>query len=335
MWEEVVKRLRRKASKERSLTYQEGAVGITALLSCPVKWELSQKFDVKSEAVEIDDGYVWERQVKEVFKELFPQAKEEKDLVYKIDGYTVHGHLDLFVEFENEVWGIELKSPKLLLLKDIPNAENGFYVDDGLVLHNPQYYKQAKVQRFLLQELYPDRNVRSFIFYKALCKHKNYLQKLYVLSEVKESVSKEEFKALIKAFHEDKSPRYANECESYCVFHRESLCEGKEFKPSYIENVDPQTAELLKAYYATKEELKTLENNLKKAISGSFTFGGKQIGWIKRNVVDLDLKKLLTLMSEEDKLKTLQVKWQFKDKLIEKYGQDVIEEQKEVIEWKL
>jgi len=176
MFEQLVEKIRQESKEGRVLTYIEGAIGITALLSCPLKWELCRTYDVEPTAVEIDDGFVWERQVKSALKELYGDAvQEEKDLFYEIEGTLIHGHLDCFIELEDEVIGIELKAPKYILLKDIPQGiKDGLYEDEGLVIHNSVYLTQAKIQRFILGRLYPHKKVRQYLFYKSLAKHKNW-----------------------------------------------------------------------------------------------------------------------------------------------------------------
>lgn len=332
MWKQVVERIRENAGEGRVLTYSEGAIGITALLNCPVKWELSQKHDVKASAVEIDDGFVWEAQVKRAFRELHGDVEEEKDLLYEVDGYLLHGHLDLFVEFEEEVWGIELKSPRLLLCKGIPQAQDGFYEDEGVVIHNPQYVKQAQIQRFLLERLYPHKRVRQFLFYKSLCKCGQWSQKLYVLSEVKESIQEEELKSLIRAFHEDKTPRYPNECESYCVFFKEGLCQGKTYEER--EQNSEEASDLLKTYLSLSADLKVVESLLKKTLKGSVKVGDREIGWVRRKSVELDVERLIRLLPYERYPEVFQVKWTKKKDLIKEFGKDIVKEEKEIIEWR-
>lgn len=98
MFETLVERIRQESKEGRVLTYTEGAIGITALLSCPVKYELAKEYEIEPKAVEIDDGFVWERQVKKALKELYGESfQEEKDLIYEVDKTLIHGHLDCFM----------------------------------------------------------------------------------------------------------------------------------------------------------------------------------------------------------------------------------------------
>ncbi len=333
MWKELAEKIREKTREGRSLSYQEGAVGITALLHCPLKWELSRRYEIDPQAVEIDDGFIWETQVKSALRDLFGEGfKEEYDLIAEFDGYKLHGHLDCFVEKEDEVIGIELKAPKVLLLKE-PYEEGTLLEDDGRVIHNEVYLTQARIEKALLRRLFPEKEVKVYLFYKALCRHKNWSKKLYVVSEVKEPASEEEIKELLLRFHEDKSPRYPNECTSYCVFFKEGLCEGREFKQEVQEEQAGRFIELLKYYRTLEAELKTLEAQLKKTIKGHVVIGGKELGWVKQKVVEIDVSKLLEL---EPKAKEyLMVKPAKKREVIEKLGEQVIKGVEEKFVWRI
>ncbi len=338
MWQEIVERLRQSAKEGRELSYKENAIGITALLHCPLKWELSKAYDLRAEAVEIDDGYVWERQVKDVMREIFGDSfTEEKDLIYEVDGYVLHGHLDVFVEKEDEVIGIELKAPKFIQLRGIPsNVNKGLYIDEeGLVLHNPVYLTQAMIQRLLLEKLYPHKKVRQFLFYKGLARYRSYSAKLYIVSEIKESIEEEELRGLIKAFHEDKRPRYPEECQKYCVFYQEGICDGIPYRLEETVRHD-LVFDYLKEYRRLQGELKTIEAYLKKLIKGTITINGKTMGWVKRTVKEIDINKVLErLHALEKPQEYLTVKWQKKEELIQTLGQEIVKEEKEVIEWKI
>ncbi len=191
------------------------------------------------------------------FKRAFGESfKEEFDLVVELEGYKIHGHLDCLVVKEKEVIGIELKAPKMLILRE-PYNEGALLVDDGRVLHNEVYLTQARIEKALLELLFPDKEVKMYLFYKALCKHKEWSKKLYVVSEVKESASPEEIKELLRRFYEDKSPRYPNECVSYCIFYKEGLCEAKEYIQHGEQKLSSNILNALKHYRALQSDLKT------------------------------------------------------------------------------
>lgn len=334
MWQEVVRKIRESVKEGRELRYEEGAVGITALLSCPIKWELSQRYDLEPSAVEVDDGFLWERQVKDAVKSLYGDGVcEEKDLIYEVGDFRLHGHLDILIQGE-EVIGIELKSPKVLLFREIPKSAGDLYEDKGIVLHNPLYLKQVRLQRLLLEKLYPDRKVKTYLFYKALCRHGNWSKKLYVVSEIKESMTEDELRELIRSFKEDRSPRYAGECENYCVFYREGLCEGKPYEPK-AQTLTPEIQVLLSAYRELNDELRALESQLKKNLTGFVKVNGKEIGWVKRKSVELDVERLAEVLPRERYPEVFQVKWNKKWELIKNYGSEIVKSEREVLEWRI
>lgn len=335
MWQELVEHIKKQTKEGRELSYTDGFIGITALLHCPLKWELSRGYDVDVSAVEIDDGFVWERQVKESLKELYGEKfKEEFDLIDEELG--LHGHLDCLVEEEDRVIGIELKAPKFLLFREPYTGEGTLFYDDGRVIHNELYLTQARIEKALLKRLFPDKKVELYLFYKALCKSGLWNRKLYVVSEIKEEQAEEEIKKLIERFHTDKSPRYAGECENYCAFHKLGLCEGKEFKPEEIkEEEKKEVLSLLKHYRALQSDLKSLEFVLKKKLKGSIRFGDKEIGWIKRKSVELNKERVLELLDREELKEYVLINWQKKGELIKRFGGQVVKEEKEILEWRI
>lgn len=334
MWQEVIEKLRESVKKGRELSYEDGAIGITALLHCPIKWSLAKSYDLDPESVEVDDGFVWEHQVKGVLKELFGEHfQEEKDLIVEVGGYKLHGHLDCFIEKEDEVIGIELKAPKVLLIKE-PYNDGVFLVDDGRVVHNEVYLKQAKIERAVLEMLYPHKRVRMYLFYKSLCKAGAWSKKLYVVSEIKESMSMEEVQELLRRFHEDKSPRYQRECEGYCVFYKEGLCEGRPVNPEEpADETKRRFYELLRYYRALQSDLKNIEVQLKKMLKGSIVIGSREVGWVKRKTYEIDLEKLFLL--ERNALDYLMVKPLKKQELLQRHGAKIVKDEKEEVFWRV
>ena len=348
IWKEVVRKIRGEVKEGRDLFYKEGEIGITSLLSCPLKVELRKKHpEVEAVAVEIDDGYLWEQQAKSALRSVVEEAggrfEEEKDLVDEVEGLKIRGHLDCFAEFRNEVWGVELKSPKAIVLKKFPEDEKlisgVFLIDEEAeyVINNTLYYKQAQIQKHILKKLYPEKEVRQFLFYKAPVRRGRFEKKLYILVSVKEDISEEEYKELARRFKEDRSPRYPNECVSYCEFYRQGLCEGKEFECEDMgaSFLDKETKELLREYRELQSQMKTIENLLKKKLKGSVRFGGREIGWVSRKMIKLNEEKVAFLLPPERIPEFFQVKWSRKEDLIRELGEEVVEEVKEERVWRL
>ncbi|WP_457601584.1 hypothetical protein [Hydrogenivirga sp.] len=345
MWTEIVKKIREDTKDGRELVYKDGEIGITSLLSCPLKVKFrKERPDISPTAVEIDDGYVWEGQVKKALRSIFGNRfEEEKDLVDEVEGLKIRGHLDAFIELDDKVIGIELKAPKALILKEFPSNEElidgVFLIDEEgkYVVHNPQYYLQARIQKHILEKLYPDKKVEQYLFYKAPVRRGSFERKVYVLAPVRDSISEEEYRELARRFREDPSPRYPNECSSYCEFHRAGVCEGREYKyeDTDVSRLDGETKELLREYREIQSQLKSIETLLRKKIKGSVRFGGREIGWVPKKTIKLREDKLVSLIPTEKIPEFFVVRWNKKEELIREFGEEIVEEVKEDRVWRV
>ncbi len=345
-WKEVINKIRQETKEGRELEYKEEEIGVTALLYCPLKHELRKKYPgVSSSAVEIDDGFVWEKQVKSVLQKLYNgHFIEEYELTYKHNGQKVRGHLDCVVKTPSAIVGIELKSPKMLLFREVPPKEeliDGVFLideDNRYALHNKVYETQALIQKLILSLHFPDKEVKQYLFYKALCVKGSWSKKLYVLSPVKKSITENELKELLEKFATDKSPRFPGECEVYCEFFREGLCPGKPF--SYEESTQYQelpkdVVNLLKEYRALESNMKAIEYQLKKQLKGSIQFGNKEIGWVPKKTLKLDEAKILTSLPTSELKNYFMLKWNKKEELVNKFGKNIVLEEKEERVWRL
>jgi len=339
MWRELVRLIKEDARREKP-EYTEGTVGITALLYCPIKWELRKKYpEVEANSVEIDDGFLWEKQVKEAVKKLAraknARFEEEKVLSGEVEGLKIEGHLDVFMETEEEVIGIEIKSPKLIILKRIPEEkeieEGIFYDEKQEAMISQTYILQAKIQKYFLEREFPDKKVSQYLFLKGLCKKGSWTKKMYVVRPIRESISEEEMKRIVKEFLTNKTPRFEGECTGYCEFFRKGLCEGKEHEGE--KQADRETLELLKHYYSLKEEMKRIEGELKKRIS-RLKLGNREVGWIEREKVELNVRKILEKLPPEEAENYLTVKWNRKEELVEKLGEEVVLKREKVKEFR-
>jgi len=296
-FEEIARRLAERASKGRRLEYSEGAVGITSLLYCPKKWELRQKFpELQADSLEIEDGYLFEREFKAVLKEMFGEAfVEEKVLPVEVGGLKIEGHLDAFIELPDRVVGIELKHTKMTFVTErFPyTTENCPKVvfDDSKAVYLPKHYLlQAGIQAAVLKELYPEKEVEQYLFVKTLLKLNGRFKKAYVVRRV-EPVEREVLEELVEKFKTDPSPRYPWEC-SYCVFKEQGACPGKEWKGEERESsLTDEARELLARYYKLSEELKEVKGLLKKEITGRVEWAGKTIGWVEKKRQSWEPKK--------------------------------------------
>ncbi len=233
MFEELVKEMKDLVIEDRIIKYENGEYGITELLQCPYKAELRRKYpEIRSEAPAIDDGFRFEYIVKNALKRKYGENfKEEVELPLKIGEIKIRGHLDCVIEEKDKITGIELKAPQIILLKKLPDEATKSQIiydregEDRILLVNPVYKIQAKIEKFVLKRLYPEKDVRLYLFQFGLCKMGTFLRKYYTCYEVDE-ISEEELAYLVADFLYNKGPRYHNECEYYCAYNY--VCEEKE-----------------------------------------------------------------------------------------------------------
>lgn len=305
VFERVVEKLSERASDGRELFYSEGAVGISSLLYCPIKWELRQKFpELKTDSLEIEDGFLFEREFKAVLREMFgDQFEEEKVLPLEVDGLKLEGHLDAFVELSDKVVGIELKHTKMTFVserfpyRDLSEVPKVIFDENCSVYLPSHYLTQAGMQKFVLERLYPDKEVRQYLFVKTLLKVNGRHKKCYVVREVS-AVSEEEFREAVRKFREERVPRYPWEC-SYCLYKETGLCPGAEWKGEEKTSLSEELKELLVRYQKLSEELREVKGLLKKEISGTVNWGGRTVGWVEKRRQRWDVPSLVEVLKEK------------------------------------
>jgi len=307
VFEEVIQKLAERASEGRELSYSDGAVGISSLLYCPIKWELRQKHpDLRADSLEIEDGYLFEREFKAVLKEMFGENfEEEKVLPLEIEGVKIEGHLDAFIELESKVVGVELKHTKMTFVserfpyRNLDEVPKVVFDEDCTVYLPKHYLTQAGMQKFILQKLYPDKEVEQYLFVKTLLKVNGRHKKCYVVREVS-AVSEEEFKEIVRKFREERVPRYPWEC-SYCVFKDAGLCPGVEWKGEERKSsLSEEARELLVRYQKLSEEIKEVRSLLRKEISGPAEWNGKTIGWVEKKKQKWDSRKVAEVLRQKE-----------------------------------
>jgi len=298
----VIQNIANNVKKGRELHYSDDAIGITALLQCPLKTKLSKQFDIQLDAtsVDIDDGYLWEQQVKSALKELFPDNfKDEFVLDYTIDDIKLEGHLDILLIFDRYVIGLELKAPRYLLLKrpitDKDIIDGTLVYGNNLVYMTDTYITQSKIQHYLLKKKFPDKTVYTYIFAKTLLVYSTNMRKFYVVYDTNDTVlSDEEFKNIVESYKNNQGPTFAFECLS-CRLFELGVCSGKQYEPQKqeLKDLDEQTLKLIEEYNQLETRKKLIEKELKKRIRGSVTVNNKKtIGWIKKTQRKVDINKL-------------------------------------------
>jgi len=374
---EVIKRMSKKVKEGRELVYSEDnedkeVIGITSLLVCPLKTYYRKKYpDVYSTSLEIDEGFLFEREVKEVLNELFNNNNDIEFIEESVVKYQsknnpkihIEGHIDCqIIDNKNKkIINIELKAPKrTILLKDIKDIYNVDVIYDDkndTVLVNDKYIIQAKIEK-LLTELYikendgkyKDYEVEQYIFMKTIVFDKyNRSKKVYVIYPIYEDISIEELEKLIDRYVNDKTPRWKGECEYYCPYYN-VVCDGYEYKEDnenkdIIEVEEKQLKNLIKRYYDLKDSLKEIENQIryrvKKLPNMKVKYGNKEIGYYEVENIEIDINKLIEKAMQRkciDKLcdeKCIIVNWRKKEKLIEEFGQDIISSKSKSIKFKI
>ena len=116
MFESLVHDMSEALVENRNLEYSDNAVGITSLLYCPMKATLRKEHpEIKSYGLEIDDGFLFENQVKYSLRRRWPKHTiDEYVATYKSKRLNVEGHVDVVVQGKKTLLGIECKHTKIL-----------------------------------------------------------------------------------------------------------------------------------------------------------------------------------------------------------------------------
>lgn len=232
----------REKSFEENEERDENSVGISSLLSCPIKYKLRKQYEdvykeLSSDSLEIHDGFLFERDIKSILKQLFgSKFQDEVDLIYemKIDEKNtvkIHTYLDCLIELDDFVIAIELKHPKVMVISDFKCEEKFrksneyiFIINDDEVIQNSKYITQAKIEKFILEKtLFKDKKVYQFLFYKTLLVGFSLTKKAYLIYEVKDSITEKELYKICDNFLNGKKPNSIFEC-SYCPFALTNYC---------------------------------------------------------------------------------------------------------------
>ena len=272
---------------DRHLTYHKGEVGITSLLDCPKRVKLRQIHGYPAaDDLAIEEGFLFERVVEKALQKKFgDKLIKELELPIEFNGVRIRGHLDFVVNLDNKVIGLELKHT---ILERMPTLKRKppkiLYVtpDDKRVKLNPKYIKQARIERFILERLFPDKEIEHYLFVKTTVQGAYGFYKTYIVCPIKESISEEELKEITEHFKTKDYPKDPSLCD-YCYFKSINLCKGypKKLVSKKGVNVtpEPELAELLKRREELVKELEAIDNDLKKRLKGRYViFDGKIYG---------------------------------------------------------
>ena len=224
---EAIRLMRQELRGNRNLSYENGSIGITSLLYCPLKVELREKYPhLQAEGNAIDDGFIFENTLEPFIEKVFDgRVIKDADIPYEIDGFRITGHPDFVIEQEDKVIILEFKAPIFFFTEeDLQIPEDGFFVDlEKKVKISEGYIKQTAIQKFITQKHF-NKPVEAYLFIKTTLQDKTRrMQKVYILRPVDESITEGDMKNLIKQFKEEKKPRYSWEC-NYCVYAKEGVC---------------------------------------------------------------------------------------------------------------
>jgi len=290
---------------ERELEYEENSYGITEIISCPVKAKLRrQGIEVEVKNIEIADGFGFENMFKLAVMEYFgiDKVEPEKLLEYEVildngEKFKINGHLDIFIDLreeKNKIIGLELKDTIL----HFDNSEFGAPPPFKFIAPNEshkfnissKYILQAKIQRKILEHMYPNVDIETYLIIKTNLRTKSKLRKSILIYPVTESISDEQLKEIVKYFVENEKPRLVYECK-LCPYKQEGYCKGYNIeelendKSIQLDDLNQSKEqyiyELLERRENLLKELKQVEEQIKKSINGSINYKGKEVGWVE------------------------------------------------------
>ena len=348
--EHLLQKMREQAVESRgAIEYPDGAYGITEILYCPRKAHLRRKYpEVRAEALEIDEGFRFEREIEEALTSLWGERIVREDTVEaKINGVKICGHVDFVIVGNRYIAGIEAKHTKFMYhnLADIDLNTDIIAGEEAKNFAIPSnYILQARIQKTLLEKKY-NKPVVHHIVAKTMVRLKNNaLKKIIVFYPIEESLEDYELEAIVEDF-KNPIPRYSWECR-YCIYKKEGLCEGsREFKEKSTEKQETELPaeiqEALDKYLEYYRKLKDIDAYLKKALDGqNIQLEGvrKKVGWITRTKFTWNVDRVFQILGK-DAVRFFSVNWRKQNELYEllkeknAIGEDVVIEEV-VREWK-
>ncbi len=197
--------------KRNHPTYSDNALGITALLYCPLKYHYRQSdFHTNQySSLEILDGFDFEHTIKSILQDHYG-AIDEFVVEYEYNGTKIEGHLDVYVPTLNVA--LELKNMRLVKAKMLPADTIVFNPEEYGIELTQSYLKQAGIQKTLL-DYHTNKTNQVFLVVKTtLIDHSMKAKKVIIITQPP-AVPLEEINTLIEAFHNEKKPRYPWECK--------------------------------------------------------------------------------------------------------------------------
>jgi len=240
-----------KAYRDLMLNRNDNIIHLTELLYCPYKKTLKQKYpDIQNINLDILEGYRFEELIPKIFANC--KISHNKTYKIKIDNEIIAFTPDFVI---NDSVVIECKNTSYIYFTKA--------IDDWLIVDNEniaivpkQYITQLMLYLTLLKlDL-------GYLFILSNTRINNKLSKVLVIKEVKNQLTIDDVRNLIKAFKEDIKPRYEWECK-YCQFY--NVCDNEhKFNTSSI-NIDSENNLdiLLDEYMLAKSNLNEYKNKVK------------------------------------------------------------------------
>jgi len=259
--------------------------------------------------------------------------------------FHLNGHLDVFVQPDsNTVVGIELKDTVLMFDNYTFAAPDSIIILESVndlkrININFKYILQARIQKYLLEKLYPDKKVEQYLVLKTNLRTKFKLGKSIIVFPIEQSLSDEEFLQLVENFLTNLKPKAEWECK-ICPYNIELKCcsyatqnaslkeeEYLQFKlQEMIQEIDANRCEdtkqldivkdilqleeklnnesiehLLEFYAKLQSLLKNIEEQLKKRINGQYKLkNGKVVGWQDVTSYEYDIVTLASLALQKN-----------------------------------
>jgi hypothetical protein len=240
-----------KAYRDLMLNRNDNTIHLTELLYCPYKKILKQKYpDIQNINLDILEGYRFEELIPRIFANC--KISHNKTYKIKIDNEIIAFTPD-FVINDNTV--IECKNTSYIYFTKA--------IDDWLIIDSEniaivpkQYITQLMLYLTLLK-----LNL-GYLFILSNTRINNKLSKVLVIKEVKNQLTIDDVRNIIKEFKENIKPRYEWECK-YCQFY--NVCDNEfKFNANNINiNSENNLDILLDEYMLTKNNFNEYKNKIK------------------------------------------------------------------------
>jgi hypothetical protein len=276
-----------KAYRDLMLNRNDNTIHLTELLYCPYKKILKQKYpDIQNINLDILEGYRFEELIPRIFANC--KISHNKTYKIKIDNEIIAFTPD-FVINDNTV--IECKNTSYIYFTKA--IDDWLIIDSGNIAIVPKQYITQLMLYLTLLKL----NL-GYLFILSNTRINNKLSKVLVIKEVKNQLTIDDVRNIIKEFKENIKPRYEWECK-YCQFY--NVCDNEfKFNANNINiNSENNLDILLDEYMLTKNnfneyknKIKVLEYKIKQTLNNQMYENEKYTVKIDKKKVKVERKRL-------------------------------------------